>query len=209
MSSLPTTDASGHAVTLRDNSQVKVRPVSSADAPLFAAMYERLSPASKRRRFVVAPPELTDEDLRYLTEVDQRRHGALVALDPETGELVGEARYVQMRDRPSAAEVAALVAEDWQGRGLATAMLTELSELARENGLDRYVALVSTDNHVVLEALERLGARHTGADGDQLEIEIEIPVEGLPARMRGALKWAAQGQLGLLGAIARRLWPLK
>jgi RimJ/RimL family protein N-acetyltransferase len=183
--------------------------VSVGDAPLFAAMYERLSAESRRRRFVVAPPDLSEEDLRYLTDVDQRRHGALIALDPETGELVGEARYVQITDQPGAAEVAALVAEGWRGRGLATAMLTELSERARDNGLDRYVALVSTDNDVVLDALERLGARHTGTDADQLELEIEIPAEGLAARMRGALQWAAQGQVGLLGAIARRLWPLK
>jgi RimJ/RimL family protein N-acetyltransferase len=184
---------------------VTVRPVDSADAPLFSAMYEELSPESRRRRFVVAPASLTDEDLRYLTDIDHRRHDALIAVDPDTGDMVGEARYVLMRDEPGAAEVAALVAEGWRGRGLATALLTELSERARQHGLDRYVALVSPDNHVVLEALERLGARHTGMDADQLELEIEIPAEGLPARMQGALKWAAQGQLGLLGAIARRL----
>jgi RimJ/RimL family protein N-acetyltransferase len=205
MSSQATTDASGHAVTLRDGSQVTVRPMNAVDAPLFAAMYERLSPESKRRRFVVAPPTLSAEDLLYLTDVDHRRHDALVALDPDTGDLIGEARYVLMRDQPGAAEVAALVEERWRGRGLATVMLTELSERARENGIERYIALVSPDNEIVLDALERIGAHHAGSDADQLELEIEIPAEGLPARMRGALQWAAQGQIGLLGAIARRL----
>jgi RimJ/RimL family protein N-acetyltransferase len=194
---------------LRDGSRVTVRPISVGDAPLFAALYERLRPESRRRRFVVAPAILTDEDLRYLTDLDHRRHHALIAIDPESGRLVGEARYVLIRDQPGAAEVAALVDEDWRGRGLATALLTELSKRARENGLERYVALVSPDNEVVIDALEREGARHTGTDADQLELEIEIPAEGLAVRMQGALKWAAQGQLGLLGAIARRLWPLK
>jgi RimJ/RimL family protein N-acetyltransferase len=197
------------AETLRDGSPVTVRAVNLDDAPLFAAMYERLGEESRRRRFVVAPPALSTEDLRYLTDVDHRRHDALIALDPHTGDLVGEARYVSLRDQPGAAEVAALVAEDWRGRGLATTLLTELSKRARENGLERYVALVSPDNEIVLGALERIGARHKGTDGDQLELEMEIPADGLPARMRGALEWAAQGQLGLLGAIARRLWPLK
>jgi RimJ/RimL family protein N-acetyltransferase len=196
-------------MTLRDGSGVTVRPLDPDDAPLFAAMYERLGPESRRHRFVVAPPDLSDEDLRYLTDLDHRRHDALIALDPETGDMVGEARYVALRGQPGAAEVAALVAEDWRGRGLATVLLTELSRRARENGLERYVALVSPDNDVVLAALERIGARHTGSDADQLELELELPAEGLPARMRGALKWAAQGQLGLLGTITRRLWLLK
>lgn len=192
-------------MTLDDGSRVTVRPMSAEDGASFSAMYERLGPESRRRRFVVAPPSLSEEDLRYLTDIDHRRHDALIALDPDTDELIGEARYVSIRGRPDAAEVAALVSEGWRGRGLATMLLTELSKRAREHGIERYVALVSTDNHIVLEALERLGARHTGTDGDQLELEIELPSEGLPDRMRGALKWAAQGQLGLLGAIARRL----
>jgi RimJ/RimL family protein N-acetyltransferase len=205
----PKTETSEGTVTLRDGARVAVRPVEAGDARLLAAMYEKLSEESRRRRFVVAPASLSDEDLRYLTDLDHRRHDALIAIDPESGELIGEARYVWLRDQPGAAEVAALVAEDWRGRGLATGLLTELSKRARENGLERYVALVSPDNEIVLDALERIGARHTGTDADQLELEIEIPAEGLPARMQGALKWAAQGQLGLLGAIARRLWPLK
>jgi RimJ/RimL family protein N-acetyltransferase len=209
MSSQPKTETSGQVVSLRDGSRVTIRPVEVDDAPLFAAMYERLSAESRRRRFVVAPTGLSEEDLRYLTDVDHHRHDALIALDAESGDLIGEARYVWLRDQPGAAEVAALVAEDWRGRGLATALLMELSKRAKENGLGRYVALVSPDNEVVLDALERIGARHTGSDADQLEIEIEIPDEGMPVPMRGALKWAAQGQLGLLGAIARRLWPLK
>jgi RimJ/RimL family protein N-acetyltransferase len=197
------------AKTLRDGSRVTVRPINHADASRFAEMYERLGEESRRHRFVVAPPTLSAEDLRYLTDVDHRRHDALIALDPETGALVGEARYVCLRDQPKAAEVAALVAEDWRGRGLATTLLTELSNRARENGLERYVALVSPDNEIVLDALEGIGARHKGTDGDQVELEIEIPAEGLPARMQGALKWAAQGQLGLVGAIARRLMSLR
>jgi RimJ/RimL family protein N-acetyltransferase len=207
MSSHTTPETSDAAVVLRDGSRATIRPISLSDAPLVARAYERLSQESRRRRFVVSPPHLSDEDLRHLTDVDHRRHDALIAIDGASGDAVGEARYVSLPGQRGSAEVAALIAEDWRGRGLATALLTELTRRARANGIERYVAVVSVDNHVVLEALERLGARHTGTDGDQLELEIELPTEGMPARMRGALHWAARGQLGLLGAVARRLTP--
>jgi RimJ/RimL family protein N-acetyltransferase len=207
MHSQATKKATEQEAVLRDGSRVSIRPIRASDAPLVARAYERLTPESRRRRFIVAPPSLSEEDLRYLTDIDHRRHDALIALDPVTGEAIGEARYVRLLGQPDAAEVAAVVDEDWRGRGLATALLTELTARARANGLERYIALVSADNHIVLEALEKLGARHRNTDGDELELEIDLPGEGMPARLRGALRWAAQGQVGLLGALARRLLP--
>jgi RimJ/RimL family protein N-acetyltransferase len=207
MNSQTTQDASELAVTLRDGSQVLIRPICASDKPLVAAAYERLSPESRRRRFLVTQSRLSDEDLRYLTEVDHRRHEALIALDAQTGEAVGDARYVQLPGQREAAEVAAVVADDWHGRGLATALLTELTQRARAIGLSRYTAVVSADNRAVLDALEGLGARRTGTGGGEVELEIELPSEGLPGRLRGALRWAAEGQLRLLGGLARRLAP--
>jgi RimJ/RimL family protein N-acetyltransferase len=202
-----TRDTTELAVTLRDGSQAVMRPVSPADKPLFAAAYERLSLESRRRRFLAAPSRLTAEDLRYFTEADHQRHVALIALDAETGEMVADARYVRLPGERDCAEVATFVADEWQRRGLATALLTELTNRARENGLRRFTALVSADNRVVLEALEKQGARHKGTSGGEVELEIELLSEGPPARLLGALRWAGEGQLRLLGGLARRLNP--
>jgi RimJ/RimL family protein N-acetyltransferase len=207
MDSQATHGAAGLAVTLRDSSRVLIRPVCPDDMPLFAAAYERLSPEARRRRFLSAPSRLTTEDLRYFTEVDHRRHEALIALDPETGDVVGDARYVRPSGERETAEVATFVADDWRRRGLATALLTELTGRARANGLRRYTALVSADNGVVLEALERLGARRRGTSAGEVELEIDLPSEGIPTRLVGALRWASEGQLRLLGGLARRLTP--
>src|SRR5213078_2200993 len=122
MSSPTANEATERALRLRDGSRVTVRPVRLEDAPLIAGAYGRLSEESRRRRFFVAPPELSDEDLRHLTDIDHRRHEALIALDPAGGEVVGEARYVSLPGRPGTAEVAAVVDEEWRGRGLATAL---------------------------------------------------------------------------------------
>ena len=203
----PTRDASELAVALEDGSQVLIRAIGPDDKRLVAAAYDRLSEESRRRRFLAAPARLTNEDLRYLTEVDHRRHEALIALDPKTGELVGDARYVRLPGQRKTAELGALVVDDWQGRGIATALLGELTRRARANGISRYTAVVAADNRLVLEVLERNGARRTGAGGREVDLEIELPSEELPRSLRGALRWAAEGHLRLLDGLARRLMP--
>ena len=197
-------------VNTKDGAQVAIRPITPSDAGILADAYEKLSDSSRRRRFLAAPPRLSPEDLRYLTEIDGRRHDALVAIDPRTAELVGEARFVRDPDRRDTAEVAVVVVDDWQSRGVGTALLTELTQRARRHGLRRYKAIVSADNHAVLEALAKLGAETTekpagtAADGE-IELEFDFPAEGLSERLRAALGWAAGGQLSLLGRIARRV----
>ena len=200
-------DAEHQDVTLSDGSRVLLRRIAPSDADALAEMYERLSPRSRERRFLSAPAHLSPEDLRYLTHVDGRRHDALVAIDEATGELVGEARYVREPGRRDTGEVAVVVADDWQGRGIATALLTELTRRARPQGLRRYTAIVSTDNEVVLEALAGLGGEPTPAGDGQVTLEFDFPPDGLSERLLAALAWSARGQLRLLGAIARRMVP--
>ena len=128
-----TQDASEFAVTLRDPRSLDPPDLRERQAARRRGI-RPASPESRRRRFLVTPSRLSDEDLRYLTEVDHRRHEALIALDAETGEAVGDARYVRLPGDREAAEVATVVADGWHGRGLATALLTELTHLARADG---------------------------------------------------------------------------
>src|SRR3954451_11990669 len=86
--------ASDEIVRLPGGAELLIRQIDSSDTERLGAAYERLTAESRRRRFISTPAHLSAEDLRYLTEVDGNRHDALVALDPATGELVGEARYV-------------------------------------------------------------------------------------------------------------------
>jgi RimJ/RimL family protein N-acetyltransferase len=164
-----------------------IRPIEPADKPIVRTFYDELSERSRRLRFLVPTNQLSDEDLRYLTEVDHHRHEAMVALDGER--LVGVARYVRApRDR-SSAEVAVVVVDDRQGEGIGTALLDRLTERARENGIARYTALVSADNDIVIGALERAGAEHSGTtDEGEVEFAIDVPSEGLGERLRTALR---------------------
>ena len=124
-------------VALRDGSKVLIRQVQPADAQLLADGFARLSPQSRRMRFLARKDQLSVAELRYLTDVDHHDHEALGALDQADGRGVGVARYVRDSDDPHAAEIAVTIVDDWQGRGLGTELLTRLSARARSEEIGR------------------------------------------------------------------------
>jgi nucleotide-binding universal stress UspA family protein/RimJ/RimL family protein N-acetyltransferase len=171
-------------VTLRDGSQIAIRPITPDDREAIAEGLRRLSPESRYRRFFAPVPELSDRDLDYLTRVDHHRHEALVALDADTGAGVGVARFVQTGD--GVAEPAMVVADDWQGRGVATALLDALVVRAREEGVERFVAPVLAGNVEAMRVLERLGRTAVRPLGR--EVELDIDLTPVPDRRRSLVE---------------------
>jgi GNAT superfamily N-acetyltransferase len=147
----------GAPIVLRDGSHVRLRQGHSSDRQLLLRGFERLSPESRYRRFLAAMPELSEEKVRYLTEVDHHDQEAIIALDEETGDGIGVARYVRDPQRPDMAEVAVTVIDDWQGRGLGTLLLEVLSARAREEGITTFTALMLATNQEMMDLLEALG----------------------------------------------------
>ena len=86
-----------------------VRPVRPDDAPCLAEAFEHLSETSRYRRFFTAKPRLSEQSLAFFTVVDHRDHEALVAVAPDTGQLVGVARFIRIPGEPDQAEVAVTV----------------------------------------------------------------------------------------------------
>ena len=166
--------AAGAPVVLRDGSKVVIRPVQRDDAPLLADGFARLSPQSRRLRFLRTKDELTPAELRYFTDVDHLDHEALGALDHPGGRGVGVARYVRDAGDPHAAEIAVTVVDDWQGRGLGTELLAQLSGRARAAGIRRFTALASADNQAVAGLLR--GARGGVVRRGHGTVEYEIPL---------------------------------
>ena len=166
--------AAGGRVVLRDGSEVVIRPVGSADAPLLADGFARLSPQSRRLRFLRTKDELTPAELRYFTDVDHHDHEALGALDHTGGRGVGIARYVRDTGDPHSAEIAVTVVDDWQGRGLGTELLAQLSGRARAEGIRRFTALVSADNKVVAALLRSASAGVVRREHGTVEYEITL-----------------------------------
>src|SRR5215469_4439937 len=154
----PRLAAEGRPVALRDGSKVLIRQVQPADAPLLADGFARLSPRSRRMRFLAGKKELSGAELRYFTDVDHHDHEALGALSQADGRGVGIARYIRYTEDPHAAEIAVTIVDDWQGRGLGTELLTQLSARARHVGIRRFTALVAADNVAVNGLLRKAGA---------------------------------------------------
>ena len=149
----------GRLVVLRDGSAVLIRQVRSTDAPLLADGFGRLSAASRQMRFLGVKKELSAAELRYFTDVDHHDHEALGALDRAGGHGVGIARYVRDAGDPLAAEIAVTIVDDWQGRGLGTELLAQLSDRARQEGIRRFTALADAGNVAVAALLRNAGAR--------------------------------------------------
>lgn len=134
-------------LTLRDGRVVDVRPVERSDREGFAAAVRRLSDETRYLRFAAAKPRLTNRELDFLVDVDHHRHEAIVAIDPTTRRGVAAVRYVQVPGEPDVAEIAATVTDDWQGRGLGTALLAQLAARARDEGFAAFRASVLASNH--------------------------------------------------------------
>jgi nucleotide-binding universal stress UspA family protein/RimJ/RimL family protein N-acetyltransferase len=159
-------------VELRDGSRVQIRPIGPGDRDALEAAFERLSPESRYLRFFGPVPRLTEAQLRYLTDVDHHDHEALVAIDPDTGDGVGVARFVRTDD--GVAEPAVAVIDDWQGRGVGGELLEQLAERAREEDVSMFAAPVLAHNDAAIAALRRLGETRVERQGHEVELHIKL-----------------------------------
>jgi RimJ/RimL family protein N-acetyltransferase len=184
------------AERLRDGREIVVRPIQPDDRAELAAGMRRLSPESRYRRFFTPTSELTESQLTYLTEVDHHDHEALVAVEPGTEHGIGVARFIRSPEDSERAEVAVAVADSWQGQGVATALLDRLAERARAEGVRRFSAEILAENRPMLELIEEVGPVTTKQrDHGSVEVEVELPPEGIGAELRETLRAAARGML--------------
>lgn len=164
---------------LRDGRRVRLRPIGPDDRRRLVAGLRRMSPRSRYLRFHRFVTELTEPELRLLTEPDQRDHVAWGAVSlGEPGEPgVAAARYVRDPADPTQAEFALAVVDDYQGVGLGRLLLETLIADALLNGVERLVSPVLSENHGALRLFEALGGRLRRGDDGDLSVEIAIATE--------------------------------
>jgi RimJ/RimL family protein N-acetyltransferase len=124
------------------------------------------------QRFLAPKPRLSAAELTYLTEIDHRAHEALVAVDPSRDRIVGVARYASEPDEPGTADLAFVVADEWQGQGIATMLTALLVRRAEANGVDRLTAATFSDNRPARSVLRRLGFRTLGIGAGVVDLEL-------------------------------------
>ena len=143
---------------LPDRTPVLIRPIRPDDKPLLTEGLRNLSDASIQRRFLSPKTRFTRAELKYLTEVDGVDHVALVAeypLEP-VRRLLAVGRFVRLTEDPLSAEVAVVVCDDWQQRGLGSILATQLAEQARTTGIARFTATIASDNVPAHKLMRRL-----------------------------------------------------
>ncbi|MGH8868460.1 MAG: GNAT family N-acetyltransferase [Actinomycetes bacterium] len=140
-------------VVLRDGGTAHVRPIVPGDADRLTAFHARLSPETIYLRFFAAYPTLTAKDVERFTTVDHDRRVALVATIGE--EIIGVVRYDRVAE--DTAEVAFVVADEHQGRGLGSVLLEHVAAAARERGLKRFVADVLPHNRKMIGVFVEAG----------------------------------------------------
>jgi len=142
-------------IVLRDGARLRLRPIRPDDEPRLSTLYDRLSRLTAYQRFFTALNRLPPDWAHFLANVDYRRRLALVVESPTDEELIAVARY-ESTDRTDTAEVAFVVQDGWQNRGLGAILLGDLLAAAEARGLTRFIAYVLADNTRMIRLLDRL-----------------------------------------------------
>jgi GNAT superfamily N-acetyltransferase len=169
-------------VVLRDRSTVRVRPVGSGDEPAMRAFLDGVSLDSLRRRFFGTPD--LDRTASSLVAASGSEDFGLVAETDSSRAVVAHAAW--FRILPNCAEVACLVTDGWQGRGLGTLLVSRLAALAERRGVTTLVAEVLPRNREMITVFQRTGYPvDVRWGGDVVEVRIDTSPR-VPALARAA-----------------------
>jgi acetyl coenzyme A synthetase (ADP forming)-like protein len=143
-------------VVLRDGTTAQVRPARPSDAPDLLRMLQGLSEDSRYFRYFSTAADLSSA-VAWATQVDhEQRDGLVVTTGPE-GRIVAHAGWEREEQRPERAEMALVIDDAFQGRGLGTLLLGQLAESARARGVELFVAEVLPGNHQMIGVLRDSG----------------------------------------------------
>jgi len=162
---------------------ILLRAVLPEDKWRFVEGFTRLSPAARFQRFFTPIQRLTEEQLQYLTEVDQSRHVAWGICDRSSpGQPgIGVARYVVTEDDGDVGDIAITIIDEFQGHGLGRILLATMSLLAVDNGIRAFRGDVHWKNELVQNWLSRLGATSL-RDGKRVVMDLPIDLDGWRAK---------------------------
>lgn len=165
--------------TLDDATPILVRPIRPEDAPRLREGFRRMSKLARRRRLPGIDDdavELSEAVLQRLVGADGVNHVAWGAmnLDRPQEPGIGVARYFRINGEPDAADVAIVIADEYQGRGAGFVLQACLHLCAHANGIRTFYYDVSSDNERIIRHLKLLGATHAGR-ADNID-RLRLPV---------------------------------
>ncbi|MFK0213689.1 GNAT family N-acetyltransferase [Streptomyces sp. NPDC090298] len=203
-------------VVLRDGGTARVRPITTDDADRLVSFYEQVSDESKYYRFFAPYPRLSAKDVHRFTHHDFVDRVGLAAT--VGGEFIATVRYdrIDARGLPASApadeaEVAFLVQDAHQGRGVASALLEHIAAVARERGIRRFAAEVLPANSKMIKVFTDAGytQKRSFEDGSvRLHLDLEPTDRSLAvqrareqrAEARSVQRLLTPGSVAVVGA---------
>ncbi len=170
-------------VKLKDGSSVFIRPIRMTDEPSLREMFYGLSEETVYHRFFQTLRTMPHTRLQEFLRTDYE-HQMVLVVTPDKGEdqpIVAVARY-DLDRRTNLAEVAFVVRDDWQGRGIGTNLMAAITEAAMEQGIGGFTASVLADNVGMLRVLHRASpALESRLVAGTYELTIRFPEVSSPA----------------------------
>ena len=159
--------------TLNDGTAITIRAIDSSDAPKLVQSHENLSLESTRLRFFTPHPHLSEGEVERFTNVDHHDREAFIAM--LDGEILGVGRYDRVPSTDTA-EIAFIVADAWQGKGIATHLLAYVRRHAEREGIAMLIADTLGENVRMRHVFEASGpiASRTWDHG---VVHLEMPLD--------------------------------
>ncbi len=162
--------------TLRDGTEIFFRPVKPTDEPALAEMLYSLSEKSVQTRYMTRTMTFPHKDVQQLTNIDYKRDLAIVGVVPGVSgeEIVAIAQYF-LDPKSQIAEIAFIVQDEWQKRGMGSYLLKYLTQIAKQRGVTRFYAKVSPNNRPMLAIFHNSGYKvNTEFDGEVYSITYDL-----------------------------------
>jgi GNAT superfamily N-acetyltransferase len=163
--------------------RVTLRLINKDDAPLLVDFFNQLSPESKRLRFHLYTTKIPDDrvwqEARSLSDLDPQRQVAILATYIESDNqehVVGVARFARAKVTDTEAEVAVVVRDDFQRRGLGKQLLLTLADRARSMGITYFSAWIMSGNYRLMKLVKGLELKDLESDVRHGEIKIRAPI---------------------------------
>jgi len=162
--------------TLRDGTEIFFRPVKPTDEEELSDMLYSLSAESVHTRYFTHTMTFPHRDVQRLTTIDYERDLAIVGVVPKpAGEQVVAIAQYFLDEKTQTAEVAFVVQDEWQQKGMGTFLLDYITEVARQRGVKRFCAKVLPGNKPMLAIFQNSGYNvKTGFDGDVYSIVYDL-----------------------------------
>ncbi len=165
--------------SLRDGLEIKIRPIKSSDEDMMRGLFYNFSDEAKYFRYFTSKTVMPHKEMQTYVNIDYDKVLSVVAI-VEKGRnerIIAEARYAYDK-REDAYEIAFIVDEEFQGKGVATFMLNYLIKIARDRGIARFTAYVLPRNEAMLKVFEKSNLTTTRAlEDDAIALHFDLAMK--------------------------------